>query len=673
MVKHSFIIPRNSTLICAKLFFWAKLPIIYSVILLSKYNIINEIMKSLFEYLLYSLIFSLVSCSPKMDCPLEDVLKLAVKNRHELERVFEHFSKNPTDSLKLKAAEFLILNMPGKYTESYEAPWEDIATVNLRWTSSSDKSRVLNTYKIGDPIRRYDIDHITADYLISNIDLAFEVWDDKPWGKHISFETFCEEILPYRIGNEPLENWREKVLASFADLNYSLKEDSAVTAVEACTRVNDILPRFRMDKDFSNMSFTQLMATTRGTCDSQASLAIFVMRGLGIPVTFDFTPQWRSLPTGHSWNSVCDSTGQHISFLGTETNPHGLHQGNTYQKAKAYRKTFRNQPIAEIEKQHIPPLFHDNIVDISSEHNNMTNVSIPIKYRQDIQTGFVFLSMFYDFEWRITGHTELDSDSIRFKHVGKDILYLPVYYMNEKQVPAGDPFYIDSDGVIYHLNSDSSDSLISFNSITSEYDLLFYDRMINGAFESSKSADFSDSEAIHRISTLPMLHNKIKLKQPHTCQFIRYKSPNDGWCNVSEITFYDASGKVIEGKHIGTSGSWDNLGNTGENAFDGDIFTFYDASEANNSWTGLDFGEEKEISTIQYSPRIIGIGIYEGHEYELFCWEKNGWQSIEKKIATEQTVKFSAPRDALFYITNNTLKRRGNVFFVKESHIFFYN
>jgi hypothetical protein len=38
-----------------------------------------------------------------MDCPLEDVLKLAGKNRQELERVIEHFSKNPTDSLKLKA------------------------------------------------------------------------------------------------------------------------------------------------------------------------------------------------------------------------------------------------------------------------------------------------------------------------------------------------------------------------------------------------------------------------------------------------------------------------------------------------------------------------------------------------------------------------------------------
>lgn len=28
--------------------------------------------------------------------------------------------------------------------------------------------------------------------------------------------------------------------------------------------LNDILPRFRLDKDFSNMSYTQLITTTRG-------------------------------------------------------------------------------------------------------------------------------------------------------------------------------------------------------------------------------------------------------------------------------------------------------------------------------------------------------------------------------------------------------------------------
>uniref|UniRef100_UPI0026213A4D transglutaminase domain-containing protein n=1 Tax=uncultured Proteiniphilum sp. TaxID=497637 RepID=UPI0026213A4D len=600
-------------------------------------------MKHLYGILFFCFFLLFPGCSHKKNSPLEEVLILAGSNRNELEQVIAHYKANPADSLKLKAAGFLILNMPGKYSEYYEAPWEDVATVNLRWSSSSDKSKVLDTYKMGNPVRRDDVNHITADYLISNIDLAFQVWNDKPWGKYISFDTFCEEILPYRIGTEPLENWREKVLASFADINQSLKEDSTITAVEACRKVNDLLPRFRLDKDFSNMSFTQLMATTRGMCDSQAALAAFVMRGLGIPVTIDFTPQWKSHPTGHSWNSVCDSAGQHISFMGTETNPYGSHQGNTFQKAKAYRKTFRNHRVVETDEIHTPPLFQDNLYDISSEHNNMTSAAIPIKHHSEIRTGRVFLALFYDFEWRLTGHGEVDSDSIRFQHIGKDILYLPIYYTNGNQTPAGNPFYIDTDGKTHVLTPDSPDSLMSFGSITPENDLLLSGRMMNAVFESSQTPDFSETRMIHKITKIPGLYNKVKSKRPETCRYVRYKAPENSYCNVSEIVLYDLSGNKLEGMHVGSRGSHKDLGDTGDKAFDGDITTFYDAAGPEESWTGLDFGEDRKIAAIHYSPRLANIGIYEGYGYELFCWADNGWRSTGKKTATGQTIEFNAP------------------------------
>ncbi len=612
------------------------------------------------------------TCNNNVDDNIGHVLNLAGKNRAELEKVLKHYASNVEDSLKYQAAKFLILNMEGKYSESYNAPWEDVATVNLRWSSSSDKSKVIETFNIGELIRKDDIHHITADYLISNIELAFQVLRDKPWGKHISFETFCEEILPYRIGTEPLENWREKVLASFADLNNSLREDSTITAVKACSKVNDILPRFRMDKDFSNMNYSQLMATTRGMCDSQAALAAFVMRGLGIPVTIDFTPQWKIHPTGHTWNSVSDSIGQHISFMGGETNPHNKHQGNTLQKAKAYRKTFQNQRIVEADKKDIPFLFQDNIIDISSEHDNMTNVVLPIKRYSEIQTEYVFLTMFYDFEWRMTGCTKLDSDSIRFQHIGKDILYLPVYYINESQIPASDPFYIDSNGKINILPSNSPDSLMAFSAITPENDTNWNWRMVKGVFETGDDPNFSNVKIIHTISTSPKLYNKISLKQSHLCRFIRYRAPI-GNCNVSEIAFYDDSGKELKGVHIGSPGSYNNLGDSGDKAFDGNISTFYDAVDTENSWTGLDFGEYKRISTIHYSPRLLGVGIYNDNEYELFRWTVDGWKSIEKKKATGQTIEFNTPHNSLLYLNNNTLNKRGKVFFINENEIFYYN
>lgn len=43
---------------------------------------------------------------------LEKALSLSGSNRQELEKVLHHFSQNPSDSLYLKAAIFLIENMP---------------------------------------------------------------------------------------------------------------------------------------------------------------------------------------------------------------------------------------------------------------------------------------------------------------------------------------------------------------------------------------------------------------------------------------------------------------------------------------------------------------------------------------------------------------------------------
>jgi hypothetical protein len=47
---------------------------------------------------------------------MEAVLKRAGGNRPELEKVLQHYSVNPGDSLKYKAAVFLIENMPGHYS-----------------------------------------------------------------------------------------------------------------------------------------------------------------------------------------------------------------------------------------------------------------------------------------------------------------------------------------------------------------------------------------------------------------------------------------------------------------------------------------------------------------------------------------------------------------------------
>jgi hypothetical protein len=384
---------------------------------------------------------------------IETVLKQAGNNRAELEKVLKRYGKTPADSLKLRAAEFLIANMPGKYAEYYDAPWNDVATALLRWTSSSNKQMVVDTYRLGKPVIKEDVKYITADYLINNIELAFKVWQEQPWGKHIPFDVFCEEILPYRLDVEPLENWREKALVSFADLNRSFKNDSTITAIEACSKVNDLLPRFRVDKDFPVMNYSQLMASTRGTCDAMAALAVFSMRALGIPVTLDFTQLWPNLGHGHSWNAVRDSAGRHLSFMGAESNPGVPHMGSVGTKNKVYRKTFSKRPLPMNDK-YLPQFFRDNIIDVSGEYEGFYKVNIPVKYPPGGQAGYAYLAGKHFAQWIIVEWGVVDGDTIRYALVGKQVQYLPVWYAAGRLKPAGDVFALDKDGKIFSVSNE---------------------------------------------------------------------------------------------------------------------------------------------------------------------------------------------------------------------------
>lgn len=52
-------------------------------------------------------------CVSRFGGKVERALVLAGANRLQLEQALEHFSRNPADSLRLRACEFLIANMPG--------------------------------------------------------------------------------------------------------------------------------------------------------------------------------------------------------------------------------------------------------------------------------------------------------------------------------------------------------------------------------------------------------------------------------------------------------------------------------------------------------------------------------------------------------------------------------
>jgi len=597
---------------------------------------------------------------------MTNVFRQAGSNRRELIKVLKHYSRNPADSLKLRAAEFLIVNMPGKYSEYYDAPWEDVAAAHVRWTSSRNSRGIVRTYQLGQPVIREDLKHITGAYLINNIELAFKVWEEMPWGKDISFEIFCEEILPYRFATEAIDNWREKVLASFAEL-YSSFQEGDISIIDACRMVNDRLPRFRHDTDFPPMNFSQLMTTARGTCDEMSALTIFAMRGLGIPVSGDYTPLWIARRVGHSWNSVRDSCGVKISFMGAESNPGENHMGITEQTSKVYRHAYANQQNVVTVPENIPPLLQkvNYIIDVTSEYGTSADIHAAIINGEFNLTGYAFLAMPFEMQWNAIGWGKIVNDKIHFQSAGTNLFYLAVYYNDGVQTSASYPFRLDEKGDC-HFFIPGAMQTVQISNVAIASDRWLY-RMQGGIFEVANRSDFSDAQTLHRIATIPeaRFHDVITGNRSKY-RYIRYVSPPSGHCNVSILEFYDENNEKITGTAIGTPGAWNNSSMTHEKVFDGDVDTFFDAV-SHPAWTGLDMGEPKTISKIRYLPRTYeGDGIYEGHVYELFYWNNDNWQSLGRQTANSHVLEYDVPENALLIIKNITKNRTLRPFIMKK-------
>jgi hypothetical protein len=629
--------------------------------------------------LIYLITVILATGCSRYSTEIENVLQQAGKNRSQLEKVLKHYSRNPADSLKLRAAEFLIINMPGKYSVEYNVPFENLLSFCMRLGGIGSRQAVDKAYGSIEPMIKDDVKYITGDYLINNIELAFKVWEEQPWGKNVPFDIFCEEILPYRIANEPLENWREKVLAGFAKLNSSFKTQPGITTVEACSQVNSQLPRFRLSNEMPEMNYSMIMSVTRGMCDEMAALAVFVMRALGIPVTKDCTLKWPKSNIGHSWNSVYDGFDRHVSFMGTESNPGQEPIYRHKPKSKVYRQTFAKQKI-NIDEANIHPSLNDRYMkDVTHEYlANLPDslprsiggchVEIPVKYQSSTGTNYIYLASRGTKEWHIIGWGETDSKTVNFGTVGRNIMYLPLYYENYVQTPAHYPFTVNENDSIRFFEPDTGNyrQFTVTEILLSGHNLI--KRMENGVFEGSNQSNFSDAEVLHTVKNIEGAYfHTAKIRNPKRFRYVRYVSPDNSYGNVAEIEFYSANGEKLNGNLFGSSLS--RHADTSANcrkAFDGDIFTFYEYMR-DGSWLGMDLGEPQIIAEISYFPRHEGNCIYEGHTYDLFYWKDKDWQLFERQAATNHFLDFRIPVGGMYYLKNVTTGNTGPWFALDET------
>ncbi len=598
----------------------------------------------------------LIGC--KEEGRLEQALYKAGDNKPELFKVLRHYKRDPEDSLKWKAACFLIENMP-----QHGSVWSESMEKFKRNINASDTLVAMDVQnkwwnelrKTDKPEYLLDLEHIKADFLINNIDEAFKVWNQAPWVDDVNFELFCNFILPYRFDQETLsDGWRDSLYNEFHPLLTNVSDMK--TAFEI---LHDTIWK-RLHSSYSSFPYTLDALTVRqvkeGACNQRAALLGFAMRALGLPTALDCVDKWANYGhNGHCWVSLVTKEGTY-SIYGDEpvakinnridadvieieypiSADYPLPVGFRKRYAKILRNTFAGQ------KEGV--WFSPFILDVSKEYGLYGKLDVDVEE----SLSKVYLCTFSTKDgWRPICHETPKDGKCQFLSLGDSVVYLVMADFENKAIPLSNPVVVAGDNS-FILNPDK-DRLREIT-INRKYPIIGkwinkWASMVGGRFEASDYPDFRNNELLHRIDRMPVYYNEVKVQPSKPFRYVRFVAPPKCDAAMSEIEFRDSDTLLAV---IPAKSTMKNV----ELSYDGDMQTHPEYKKG--FVAGYDFGKSVRLSSIVYYPCNDDNFVFPGHLYELFYYDR-GWISLGKQTACSYSLTFkNVPDNALLYLKDCT-------------------
>ena len=594
--------------------------------------------------------------------------------------VLSHY-KTDTNPLKEKAARFLLDNLTGRYAIEGERYKRYSDTIKRYYLNADTLHKKLISVKNGSYGENSvkDINGLTPSYLIDNIDRAFAALDKSEWKDQVSFNDFCEYILPYRIGNEPLENWRKEIcqdtvfkitgdtIFSFSDL-----KTAATYFIKIHSRAHKTLKLMYGENsaNIPDLPYSVLNLLTTGTCANLMQISSLACRAAAIPIANDFTPHWANAALGHNWSALITSFGS-IPFDFPVQDRLGIYKEKDRIPSKVYRHTFSENAKSHVKQrgycEFLSEVFNDpRLIDVTDLYMQTNDIQIPVLFKPD-KNKFAYLSVSDRLNWVPVGWGTLKNGLSNYPKVGVNTVFLPVTASVSGTQPLNYPFILSENGGIQYFKPDTKNlrrvELLRKYTLSSSAVAYFY-RIVHGKFQGASNSNFKNPEDLGEIvKAPPVLFDELKPKTIKKFRFVRYISRKKGYCNIAEINFFSAENEPITGKVIGTECHQGGPNeNTIDKVFDGDVLTYYISCSPDSGWVGLDFGKPELISKIVYAPRNDDNYINKGNLYELFYWN-NEWKSLGKKVATDQILIYEGvPSNCLLFLKNHTKGREERIF-----------
>lgn len=611
-------------------------------------------------------------------------LTYAQTYREKYAEVLEHYMREEHDSLKYKAALFLIDNMEGHFSPHGTQIDEFKVVVN---TINTKKGiRELNEAwnhagKNRKTILLPDSAIVTQQMLISNIDAAFEAWQSTPWKDKTDFSIFCHYILPYRCNEEHIGgNWRNAMkeayshiiseetdmLRAFAKIKEAVYNDVALSNAY-CPYELDAITIHRIGK---------------AECGQRAVLLVDVLRALGIPSAIDIIPMWSDYSNkGHCWASIMTKDGTTYTVFENDTIartmnpidasvffprynvsqedhcPYNIKQTKT--PVKIYRKEYAtNNPYTNQISDNV---YYRLMNDVSKSYGLTSQVTLDVNTENEVDLCSYLSAQ----DWMSIGRAKPVNGIVTFDNVGKDAVCTAYIMENGKRKYITSPFIVGKHGInrFIHPNLQNRETItINRKYPLCQYTIETWGFMKGGVFLGANKADFSDADTLASIMTMPYGMTEIRCNSNARYRYLRYNAPQNNRSSLSELQFFadTANGKeTLHGIYYADGIDTAHI----EYLYDNNTATSCRGQQTGYTIT-IDLGEERTscVNAIRFAPSTDLNFVEKGHLYELFYFDTS-WNLIGRQIAQEEKLTFTnVPSGALLLLKDKTTGKEERIF-----------
>ena len=620
---------------------------------------------------------TLTSCTDD-DLYLHYALKAAGDNKSELKAVLKHYRTEDKDPEKLKAAKYLIANMPAHYSYADTAMVNRYYAVALQILKSGkdaewqrDTLRVISERDFPGMSQNVvsDVQVMTSDYLIYSIDHAFAQWRTRPWAKHLTYEEFRDWLLPYKVTElQSFDAWRDTLSAHFSDSisNLPVGDDRCRTIYGALDIVrNEMVGKLNPYITWTTAAGHPLLSaetmayTTYGSCLDYVTLGTAVFCSLGLPAVIDNVPLWGRNHEGHTWYTLLSDNGIQMPSQNDITIPAGWGFYPYQRFPKIYRQSYGiDRDILKYwnKAKYIYP-FDLCKEDITSDYYRTSDVQVNVWDNVKLKDKYVYIATLTNSggpQWFILDYGTLKHGKACFNNIGRELLYLAMGFDGNQLIPISDPFIINKDGSLeYVVYDDSTTRSIEIRRKYYEsYNVVEQRRKILGAqIQCANKADFSDALTLYTIDTTA-IPDKIHLECETPHRFWRYLAADGTYGSIAELALFDESGNELAGKPIACAQA---SNETVNRAFDKDWLSNFETEMPDDNWIGIDTNDKVNISFVRVVPRSDDNDVCPDNEYELLSWDGTRWSSHGCQISYSNSLFYNhIPIECLLWLKNKT-------------------